>query len=85
MELANLQTTRSDIGRSFRAKPVLAFGRAPDRETSWIATVLEETGIGFISRERDQLMPLNDWAKSLRLQLVNPRLKVVGAAQSLIS
>lgn len=49
------------------AKPVLAFGRAPDRETSWIATVLEETGIGFVSREYDRLIPLNGSAKSLRL------------------
>jgi hypothetical protein len=49
------------------AKPLLAFGRPPDRETSWIATVLEETGIGFVAGDGDRLVPLNESAKSLRL------------------
>jgi hypothetical protein len=49
------------------AKPLLAFGRPPDRQTSWIATVLEENGIGFMSRDGERLLPLNASAKSLRL------------------
>jgi len=49
------------------AKPVLAFGRAPDRETSFVATILQENGIAFVTQDRDQLLPLNDAAKSLRL------------------
>lgn len=49
------------------AKPLLAFARPPDRQTSWIATVLEETGIGFLSRDAEQLIPLNESARSSRL------------------
>ncbi len=49
------------------AKPVLAFGRAPDRDTSFVATILQENGIAFISQDRGELLPLNDAAKSLRL------------------
>jgi hypothetical protein len=49
------------------AKPLLAFGRPPDRQTSWIATVLEESGIGFLSHDGEHLVPLNESAKSLRL------------------
>lgn len=49
------------------AAPMLAFGRPPDRQTSWIATVLEETGIGFVSTDRGSLVPLNDRARTSRL------------------
>ncbi len=49
------------------ASTLLAFGRPPDRETSWIATVLEETGIGFAAGDGDRLVPLNDSAHSMRL------------------
>lgn len=49
------------------AKPVIAFGRAPNRETSFIATVLEESGISFITQNNGELIPLNDSAKSLQL------------------
>lgn len=49
------------------AKPALAFGRAPDRETSWISTLLEENRIAFISRDGSNLRPLNESAKALRL------------------
>lgn len=49
------------------AKPLLAFGRPPDRETSWIATVLEETGIAFAAGDGDRLVPLNDSARAMRL------------------
>jgi hypothetical protein len=45
------------------AKPLLAFGRPPDRDTSWIATILQETGIGFLSSEANQLVPLNELAR----------------------
>lgn len=49
------------------AKPMLAFGRPPDRQTSWIATVLEENSIGFVSSEDDRLVPLNQIARASRL------------------
>jgi hypothetical protein len=49
------------------AIPVLAFGRAPNRETSWIASVLQENGIGFVSESGEQLVPLNEIARRLRL------------------
>ena len=49
------------------AKPMLAFGRPPDRQTSWIATVLEENNIGFVSGEGDRLVPLNELARTSRL------------------
>ena len=49
------------------ARPVLAFGRAPDRETSFVATILQENGIAFVSQDRGGLSPLNDAARSLRL------------------
>ncbi len=42
------------------AQPVLAFGHPPDRQTSWIADVLEENGVGFIASVKDELLPLND-------------------------
>lgn len=46
------------------ASPLLAFGRPPDRETSWIATILQETKIGFVSTQSDRLLPLNDLART---------------------
>lgn len=49
------------------AKPILAFGRVPDRQSSWIATVLEETGIGFVSSDGARLLPLNQSARAMRL------------------
>lgn len=49
------------------AKTVLAFGRPPDRETSFIASILEDNGIGFVSQDRDGLVPLNANARALRL------------------
>ena len=49
------------------AKPVLAFGRPPDRDTSFVSTVLQETGIAFISQVQGRLVPMNETAKSLRL------------------
>lgn len=49
------------------ASPLLAFGRPPDRDSSWIATVLEETGIAFAAGDGDRLVPLNESAHSMRL------------------
>lgn len=61
-----------DYGVRYRADlngatPVLAFGQPPDRETSFVATILQENGIGFVSQDDTQLIPLNDRARSLRL------------------
>jgi len=53
---------RAEIGR---AQPVLAFGAVPSREVSWISTILQETGIAFIARQRGSLLPMNDAAKVL--------------------
>jgi hypothetical protein len=55
---------RADIGS---AQPVLAFGTVPSREVSWIATILQETGVAFIARHRDELLPLNEAARRLPL------------------
>ena len=46
------------------AKPMLAFGRPPDYQTSWIATILQETGIGFMSSDGSGLLPLNELARA---------------------
>jgi hypothetical protein len=53
---------RAEIGR---AQPVLAFGTMPSQEVAWIATILQETGVAFIARQREALLPLNDAAKAL--------------------
>jgi hypothetical protein len=53
---------RAEIGK---AQPVLAFGTVPPNDAGWIATILQETGVAFIARERDGLLPLNDAAKEL--------------------
>lgn len=45
------------------AKPLLALGRPPDRQTSWIATILQENGIGLLSGVANRLEPLNDLAR----------------------
>jgi hypothetical protein len=44
----------ADYGFRYKAElrgatPVLAFGRAPDRQTAWVADILEENGVGFIA------------------------------------
>jgi hypothetical protein len=49
------------------ASPVLAFGRPPDRDTSFVATILQENGIAFISQDEDALIPLNAAARSTPL------------------
>jgi hypothetical protein len=55
---------RAQIGN---AEPVLAFGSMPDREVAWISTILEETGVAFVARQRDGLLPMNDLARRLPL------------------
>ena len=41
------------------AQAVLAFGAPPDRETGWIADILEENGVAFVARDRERIVPLN--------------------------
>jgi hypothetical protein len=45
------------------AEPVLAFGRAPDRETSWISQILDANGVGFVASIDGNAVPLNDAAR----------------------
>jgi hypothetical protein len=47
------------------AEPVLAFGAPPDRETSWVATILQENGVAFIARSGERLLALNARAEAL--------------------
>jgi hypothetical protein len=54
---------RAEIGR---AQP-FAFGAMPSREVAWISTILQETGVAFIARQREALLPMNDAAKALPL------------------
>ena len=49
------------------AEPVLAFGRPPDRETSWIAEILNENGVAFVSSIGGEVVPMNDLARSKAL------------------
>jgi hypothetical protein len=46
---------------------VLAFGRPPDRETSWVATVLEEVSIGFVAVVGEKLIALNEPARKIAI------------------
>jgi hypothetical protein len=57
---------RAEIGR---AAPVLAFGSMPPNDAGWIATILQETGVAFVARHRDSLLPLNDAARDLPIFL----------------
>jgi hypothetical protein len=47
------------------ARSVLAFGRAPDRQTSWIGDVLQSNKIAFVALERDVVLPMNELAREL--------------------
>jgi hypothetical protein len=49
------------------ASPVLAFGRPLDRETSFIATILQENNVGLVAQDADVLRPLNDVARNYTL------------------
>ncbi|MHB8142031.1 MAG: hypothetical protein ACYDHD_12410 [Vulcanimicrobiaceae bacterium] len=55
---------RADVGGAQR---VLAFGQAPDRESSWIGTLLQEQRIGFIALHKEKVVALNDCAAALPL------------------
>ena len=46
---------------------MLAFGLPPDRASSWVATVLEDAGIGFVAAVDDKLEPLNECAKKITI------------------
>ena len=46
---------------------VLAFGRPPDRVTSWTSTVLEEAAVGFVTISDGRLLALNERARGLKL------------------
>lgn len=47
------------------AEPVLAFGAVPDRETGWVASILQENGIALIARTDNRLQPLNARGEAL--------------------
>lgn len=53
---------RAEIGR---AQPVLAFGTIPAQEVGWISTILQETGVAFVARRNDSLLPMNLAAEAL--------------------
>lgn len=47
------------------ARSVLAFGRSPAPVDGWIASVLQENGVAFVTRNRERVVPLNDLAEAL--------------------
>jgi hypothetical protein len=47
------------------AAPVLAFGRMPPAETSWIGEILEGNGVAFVASEQNRIVALNALARSL--------------------
>ena len=49
------------------ADPVLAFGRPPDRETSWIADILDENRVAFVRSVDGKIVPMNAEAHRKRL------------------
>ncbi len=49
------------------ARPVLAFGRAPARDTSWIADVLQENGVAFVASIEGHVVPLNEHSRLSKL------------------
>jgi hypothetical protein len=57
---------REEIGEAER---VLAFGSIPTAESSWIATILQETKIAFVALDglSDRVLPLNERARALSL------------------
>jgi hypothetical protein len=54
---------KAEVGH---ARPVLAFGNPPTRETSWIATILESVGIAFVVVSEQGPQPLNEPARQSR-------------------
>jgi hypothetical protein len=47
------------------AAPVLAFGRVPPAEVSWIGEILEGNGIAFVAAQQQRIVALNGTARSL--------------------
>ncbi len=47
------------------AAPVLAFGRVPPSEVSWIGEILEGNGVAFIAAQQERVVALNASARSL--------------------
>ncbi len=47
------------------AEPVLAFGAEPERDVSWIPSILQGNGIAFVSRRGVELKAGNQLAKTL--------------------
>jgi hypothetical protein len=47
------------------AAPVLAFGRVPPGEVSWIGEILEGNGVAFVAAQRQRIVALNATARSL--------------------
>ena len=47
------------------AKPILAFGQIPNRENSWISTILNENGVASVGmRDADTVVALNTRAEA---------------------
>jgi hypothetical protein len=55
---------REEVGK---ATKLLAFGRPPEMDTSWVGSVLQEANIGFVAADGDNIVPLNDSARSIEL------------------
>ena len=55
---------RARIGN---AAPVLAFGATPRSDVAWVADILHGNDVAFISRDGEQLRPMNDLATQLPL------------------
>jgi hypothetical protein len=47
------------------AQSVLAFGRPPDRQTEWIADVLQANAVAFVALDGERVVPLNEPARTL--------------------
>jgi hypothetical protein len=47
------------------AQSTLAFGRPPDRQTGWIADVLQANAIAFVALDGNAVVPMNEAARSL--------------------
>lgn len=47
------------------AAPVLAFGRVPPNEVSWMGEILEGNGVAFVAAAQDRIVALNGAARAL--------------------
>ncbi|HKU66600.1 MAG TPA: hypothetical protein VJP85_02385 [Candidatus Baltobacteraceae bacterium] len=55
---------RDELGHP---QKVLAFGAQPDRQTTWIGSVLDDQQIAFVANAGGRLIPMNQRAESLPL------------------